>query len=53
MICPFMSNLSNAADMDALCGCINSCALYTNQGCSLRLLAQAQVEIAKNSKNDN
>lgn len=51
--CPFMSK-PNGIDstMDKLYPCINSCELHTDKGCSLKLLAKVQTQIA-NTLNEN
>lgn len=51
MICPFMSNPDSInSNADKLYPCIGSCALLIGKQCSIKVLAQVQIEIA-NDKN--
>ena len=53
--CPFLSNRSESNSTSSnLHVCLKTCALYTNQGCALKVLAESQYQISKkiNSQND-
>lgn len=52
--CPFLSQSSTIdSGFEKLYPCIQSCELYTNKGCSLKVLAIAQNKLSNITNQEN